>query len=264
MIHTTKQTDERLQAAAKVRDESLVPVECWCLHGAVGAVSDWRGLAQALAAKGISTRAVDLWRFLECEGVTMLEFGKRLNAEAAGEIPRAERRILIGYSMGGRLALHALLEGGPWDAAVIISANPGIRDPNEAAQRRVSDTVWATQALTLPWYDFLEKWNAQPLLGGAMRDSREDGKLMQRRREIARSFVDWSVGNQQALWDRLPEIKIPPLGIAGENDMKFCALAEEAVGLSDQFSLAIAPDVGHRVPWESGGWLAERIADWRG
>ena len=67
MIHTTKQTDERLQAAAKVRDESLVPVECWCLHGAVGAVSDWRGLAQALAAKGISTRAVDLWRFLECE-----------------------------------------------------------------------------------------------------------------------------------------------------------------------------------------------------
>ena len=87
---------------------------------------------------------------------------------------------------------------------------------------------------------------------------------MQRRREIARSFVDWSVGNQQALWDRLPEIKIPTLWIAGENDMKFRAIAEEVVGLSDQFSLAIAPDVGHRVPWESGGWLAERIADWRG
>ena len=174
MIQTTKQTDERLQAAAKVRDESLVPVECWCLHGAVGAVSDWRGLAQTLATKDISTRACDLWRFLECESVSMPEFGKRLNAYAEGEIPRATRRILIGYSMGGRLALHALLEGGPWDAAVIISANPGIRDPNEAAARRTADTVWATQALTLPWHDFLEKWNTQPLLGGAMRDSRED------------------------------------------------------------------------------------------
>lgn len=260
MIHTTKQTDERLQAAAKVRDVNLAPVECWCLHGAVGAVADWRGLAQALATKGISTRAVDLWRFLECESVTMPEFGKRLNADAEGEIPRAARRILIGYSMGGRLALHALLEGGPWDAAVIISANPGSRDPNEAAARRVADTVWATQALTLPWQDFIEKWNAQPLLGRAMRDSREDGKLMQRRREIARSFVDWSVGNQQPLWERLREIRIPTLWIAGENDAKFRAIAKEAAGLSDQFSLAIAPDAGHRVPWENEEWLVEKIA----
>jgi hypothetical protein len=65
VIQTSKQTDERLQAAAKARDESLAPVECWCLHGAVGSASDWRGLAKALAAGGISTRAVDLWRFLE-------------------------------------------------------------------------------------------------------------------------------------------------------------------------------------------------------
>lgn len=260
MIHTTKQSDERLQAAAKARNGSLVPVECWCLHGAVGVVSDWRELAQSLALKGISTRAIDLWRFLQCECVNIPEFGKRLNAEAAGEIPRAGRRILIGYSMGGRLALHALLEHGPWDAAVIISANPGIRDANEAARRRVADTVWATQALTLPWQEFLEKWNNQPLLSGAIRDSHEDEKLMQHRREIARSFVDWSVGNQALLWERLQEIKVPTLWIAGENDLKFRSLAEEAVGLSDQFSLAIAPAVGHRVPWESGGWLAERIA----
>ena len=143
---------------------------------------------------------------------------------------------------------------------MIISANPGSRDPNEAAARRVADTVWATQALTLPWQDFIEKWNAQPLLGRAMRDSREDGKLMQRRREIARSFVDWSVGNQQPLWERLREIRIPTLWIAGENDAKFRAIAEEAAGLSDQFSLAIAPDAGHRVPWENEEWLAEKIA----
>jgi 2-succinyl-6-hydroxy-2,4-cyclohexadiene-1-carboxylate synthase len=226
----------------------------------VGAVADWRGLGQALATKGISTRAVDLWRFLECESVTMPEFGKRLNADAEGEIPRAARRILIGYSMGGRLALHALLEGGPWDAAVIISANPGSRDPNDAATRRVTDTVWATQALTLPWQEFIETWNAQPLLGGAMRDSREDGKLMQRRREIARSFVDWSVGNQQPLWGKLSSIQIPTLWIAGENDAKFRAIAEEAAGLSDQFALAIAPDAGHRVPWENQDWLVEKIA----
>ena len=261
MIQTTKQTDERLQAAAKARDESLVPVECWCLHGAVGAVSDWRALVQSLATKGISTRAVDLWRFLECESVTMPEFGKRLNAEAAGEVSRGRRHVLIGYSMGARLTLHALLEGGPWEAAVIISGNPGLREEAEASARRVADAVWATQALTLAWPDFLIKWNAQPILGGAIRDDREDRKLMQRRREIARSFVDWSLGNQEPLWDRLPEVKVPTLWIAGENDTKFRAVAEEAAGLSDQFTLAIAPDAGHRVPWENGDWLAQKIAE---
>lgn len=243
----------------KARDESLVPTECWCLHGAVGAASDWRGLAGKLAGHGMSTRAVDLWRFLECESVPMPEFGKRLNADAAGEVPRAMRRVLIGYSMGGRLALHALLEGGPWDAAVIISANPGIRDAHEAAARRSSDTVWATQALTLSWADFIAKWNAQSLLGGAMRDEREDGKLIQRRREIARSFIDWSVGSQQPLWDRLEEIRIPVLWIAGENDVKFSEIASEAAKLSERFEVALAPGSGHRVPWENEAWLAEMI-----
>ena len=212
----------------------------------------------------MSSRALDLWRFLECESVPMPEFGKRLNADAAGEVQRAMRRILIGYSMGGRLALHALLEGGPWDAAIIISANPGIRDHGEAAARRAADTVWATQALTLPWKDFIEKWNTQPILGSAMRDSREDGKLIQRRREIARSFVDWSVGNQQPLWDRLSEIKIPVLWVAGEKDVKFRTIAEEASSLADNFQLAIAPDAGHRVPWENEVWLSEQIAGMRG
>lgn len=246
-------------AAAKATDESIVPVECWCLHGAVGAASDWRSLAGKLAKDGISTRSVDLWRFLQCESVPMPEFGKRLNADAEGEVSRGRRRILVGYSMGGRLALHALLEGGPWDAAVIISANPGIRDSQEASERRASDTVWATQALTRSWDEFLSEWNSQPVLGGAMRDEREDKKLIQRRREIARSFVDWSVGNQQPLWDRLPGIKIPVLWVAGENDAKFSSIASEAAQVSAHFEVAIAPDCGHRVPWENEAWLAERI-----
>lgn len=262
MIHTTKQTDELLQAAkhsAKASDEAVLTTECWCLHGAVGAASDWRSLASALAKHGISTRAVDLWRFLQCESVSMPDFGKRLNADAAGEISRSQRRILIGYSMGGRLALHALLEGGPWDAAIIISANPGLRDPQEASQRRSQDAHWATRALTDSWTDFLNAWNNQSILGGAQRDEREDKKLIQRRREIARSFVDWSVGNQESLWDRLTEIKIPVLWIAGELDQKFSTIAEEAAAKSSNFSSSIAPATGHRVPWENEAWLTERI-----
>eukprot|EP00903_Cladosiphon_okamuranus_P003570 g3568.t1 len=262
---TSKETDEKLAAslqAAKAADTLGPPVELWCLHGAVGAASDWRAMAKALAEYGISTRAVDLWRFLQCESVSMPDFGKRLNADAAGEVSRGQKRVLLGYSMGGRLALHALLEGGPWDAAVIISANPGLRDAGEASTRRGQDTVWATQALTLPWSDFLEKWNAQAILGGAMRDEREDKKLIQRRREIARSFVDWSVANQEPLWARLEEIKIPLLWIAGENDGKFREMGNEAAAMAGSAEFVIAPECGHRVPWESGDWLAATLRDW--
>ena len=262
MIQTSKETDEKIagaRRAAKSSDESVIPTEFWCLHGAVGAASDWRMLGKGLAEKGASTRSVDLWRFLQCESVSMPDFGKRLNADAAGEVSRGQRRILLGYSMGGRLALHALLEDGPWDAAVIISANPGLRDPAEISSRRASDTVWATQALTLPWDGFLQKWNSQPILGGANRDEREDKKLIQRRREIARSFVDWSVANQQPLWERLPEIKIPVTWIAGENDTKYRAIAEEAVSLLPDGKLAIAPGSSHRVPWDNEAWLLEEL-----
>ena len=192
----------------------------------------------------------------------MPEFGKRLNADAEGEVSRGDCRILIGYSMGGRLALHALLEGGPWDAAIIISASPGLRDPREAAQRRSQDTQWATRALTDSWVEFLNAWNNQPILGGELRDEREDKKLMQRRREIARSFVDWSVANQESLWDRLTEIKIPVLWIAGETDEKFSTIAREAAEKSPNFSLAIAPAAGHRVPWENELWIQETIHDY--
>lgn len=248
--------------AAKAADTLVPPVEIWCLHGAVGAASDWRSMAKAMAGYGISTRAVDLWRFLQCDSVSMPNFGKQLNADAEGEVSRGQKRVLVGYSMGGRLALHALLEGGPWDAAVIISANPGLRDAGEISTRRGQDTVWATQALTFSWSEFLEKWNSQGILGGAMRDEREDKKLIQRRREIARSFVDWSVANQEPLWERLPEIKIPLLWIAGENDGKFTKIGEEAAGRIESAEFAIAPQSGHRVPWENEEWMAGKLRDW--
>ncbi|MEO7099937.1 MAG: alpha/beta fold hydrolase [Luteolibacter sp.] len=253
MIQYSKETDERREAG---------PLECWCLHGAVGLAADWRGLAKQLAASGIGSRAVDLWRFLDCCPMPLPDFGKALNADASGEVFRGSGRALLGYSMGGRMALHALLEEAhPWQAAVIVSANPGLENEREQANRRAIDAEWATRALTGNWQQFLDAWNAQPILGNAaIRDPQASGRLMQRRREVARSFVDWSLGAQESLWDRLREISIPVLWIAGENDAKFLALAERAVSLMPNAHLATAPGVGHRVPWEAETWFAAEVA----
>lgn len=253
MMHQSKLADERREAGS---------IECWCLHGAVGMAADFRAFAKQLAAAKTGTRAVDLWRFLECQSMPLSHFATALNAEAAGEVSRGHGKALLGYSMGGRLALHALLEEKhPWNAAIIISAHPGLESATERESRRASDTTWATRALTGNWQEFLAAWNAQPLLGGAMRDPQASSSLILRRREIARSFVDWSLGAQDPLWSRLPEIQVPVLWIAGETDAKFIELAQRANTLTPNSRLAIAPASGHRVPWEAEAWLANEVSN---
>ena len=159
MIQNSKQADELREAGN---------IECWCLHGAVGMVSDFRSLNQRLAEAKTSTRAVDLWRFLACEPMPLGEFGAALNGDASGNVFRGKSRALLGYSMGGRLALHALLEdSNPWQAAIIISAHPGLEDEKEREARIASDAEWASKALMGTWESFTDDWNAQPILGDA-------------------------------------------------------------------------------------------------
>ncbi|MFT4176307.1 MAG: alpha/beta fold hydrolase [Luteolibacter sp.] len=253
MIQLSKETDEVRTSSAH---------ECWCLHGAVGLAQDWRATAKALAGEKIGTRAVDLWRFLECNPLPLADFGKVLNADAQGRAARSIGRSLLGYSLGGRLALHALLENPhPWSAAIIVSAHPGLESLEEQAARRAHDTEWASKALTAPWQEFQSAWNAQPVLRNSLqRDPQAVGQFLMRRREIARSFVDWSLGSQTPLWSRLKEIDIPVLWIAGERDEKFLALAEKAVSSLPNGHLSIAPGAGHRVPWEAPVWFHETVA----
>jgi len=253
MIRYSKETDERRDAG---------PLECWCLHGAVGMAADFRTLAKDLAPSGISTRAVDLWRFLETESLALPDFGKALNEDAGGEILRGTGRSLLGYSMGGRLALHALLEDNHhWQAAVIVSANPGLENELDRSARRAQDGNWAAKAFAGDWRKFLDEWNGQPVLGGGeIRDPDTAQRLIASRRQVARSFIDWSLGAQQPLWDRLAEIQIPVLWVAGENDPKYRELAERATHALPKGVLAVAPGAGHRVPWQAGPWFAERVA----
>ncbi|RYD62942.1 MAG: alpha/beta fold hydrolase [Verrucomicrobiaceae bacterium] len=248
----------------------------WCLHGAVGQAADWQGFAMP----GWAVKRVDLWRFLACCPMTMPEFGRALNAEVSADgrwqmgdgrskkeglssaihdLPSASaRNVLIGYSMGARLGLHALLDGGPWDAAVLIAPNPGLESEEDRAARRGGDAEWGSRALSGEWSDFLDAWNAQPVLAA----SREKAVLsVHFRREVARSFVDWSLGAQEPLWGRLGEIACPVLWCTGERDGKFTALAERAVPSLRNGELWVVPGSGHRVPWDAPEAFQQRVGE---
>lgn len=237
---------------------SASPSTLWCLHGAVGAAADWSPFRRAWETAGHELRAVDLWRFLDCCPRSLADTAVSLNAEATG---KTEKNLLVGYSLGGRIALHALLaENSPWDAAVIISAHPGLESEGEKIERRTKDADWSVKCLHGEWEAFLGEWQDQGILQGCALSDRTPLRL--RRKEIARSFLDWSLGAQDNLWPLLPHIKIPVLWLTGENDEKFTALASRACPLMPQARHRIIAGAGHRLPWEQPHAFLQAIADW--
>ncbi len=214
------------------------------LHGAVGDPSDWDSFIPLLEPH----RAVapDLY------GGKIMPFadvGKAINSYGRGG------DVLIGYSMGGRLALHALIESAaPWSKAVIIGADPG---SGSDVDRVARDTAWAALARA-DWDEFCRRWAEQPVFGGkAMPWGREAD--VARREEIARGFEEWSVGLQEDLRPRLAALSIPVLWIAGEDDEKFAALARELSAMMPAGRCEIVAGAGHRVPWDQAESLAQAI-----
>ena len=220
----------------------------WALHGAVGMAADWRQFADSLPPELGGVRRLDLWRFLDCCPMPLDKIGATL----VGEIKRIDPEpTLVAYSMGGRLALHALLaEPDLWKSAIIISAHPGLSDEDERAARRQKDAEWSALALKGEWVDFLEQWNTQGVLRGAG-DMPDRTPLKTRRASIARSFIDWSLGAQADLFPNMAEISCPLLWLTGESDGKFTEVAKKAVMNIPQAEHQIIPDCGHRLPWEN-------------
>ena len=218
----------------------------WALHGAVGSSADWRDFAAEMRTLFGEVRRLDLWRFLDCCPMPLEKFGDTLGEEV---IRVDDDPVLLGYSMGGRLALHALLtRPHQWKAAVIVSAHSGLESETEQKQRRQQDAEWSALALKGEWSDFLKQWNAQGVLeGGEMPDR---SALKDRRASIARSFVDWSLGEQENLRDRLQEIECPVLWVTGEDDKKFTQIAHQCMPHLPQGEHVIIPGCGHRVPWQ--------------
>lgn len=224
----------------------------WALHGAVGRAADWRDFAATVRSDCGEVRRLDLWRFLDCCPLPLEKFGSTLATEISRIDPSP---VLVGYSMGGRLALHALLaQPKLWKAAIIISAHPGLADDDERRQRREKDAVWSAKALKSDWPDFLDEWQNQGVLEGAEMPDRIS--LKDRRASIARSFVDWSLGEQKDLTQRLQKIPCPALWLTGERDTKFTGLAKKAVPHLPNGKHIVMSDCGHRLPWEKSAEFA--------
>lgn len=217
------------------------------LHGNLGRPEDWEQLGLA------GVRAVRLWDYAE---LSFHEFSHELATTLSEGM---ERPVLAGYSLGGRLALHALaMHPDRWRAAVIASAHPGLENGEERRARRGSDETWAARARESSWENFLELWDAQAVLASSFSPPDRAG-LEKDRKSVALAFETWSLGRQENLRSHLRRFHGSVLWVTGEKDARFTALGEEMETVFSHFRREVIPGQGHRI---LGPEFARLVGDW--
>jgi 2-succinyl-6-hydroxy-2,4-cyclohexadiene-1-carboxylate synthase len=173
-----------------------------------------------------------------------------------------ERFALVGYSQGGRIALHvALAAPERVSRLVLVACNAGIENAAERAERHRSDHRLADELESAPFDDFIERWRAQPLFADeppeAGRLAREDQRR-NRPDALAAALRGIGTGEMEPLWDRLAELTMPVIVLVGARDTKFQALGERMVELLPDAELVLATG-GHGLPLENPAAVAQAI-----
>ena len=168
-----------------------------------------------------------------------------------------ERAHLLGYSMGGRLALHlALRHATRFSSLVLESASPGIEDKRERDERRRRDESLARGIEDGGIDAFVEYWESLPLwesqrdLSPGITRAQREGRLRNDATGLANSLRGMGAGAQPSVWRDLSEVKLPTLLLAGEYDHKFRAIKESMQRQMTNASLHVIPGAGHNAHLE--------------
>lgn len=167
-----------------------------------------------------------------------------------------ESCCLIGYSMGGRLALYLNLHFPQRFSRVVLeSASPGLKTERDQAERIQRDLELAQQLESIDFPVFLSKWYNQPLF--ASLNKHQNFKLLLEKRlqnnplELAKSLCGLSTGQQPSLWDKLKINQNHLLLLVGEYDEKFRSINSEMVRLCESAQLKVIRNCGHNIHFEN-------------
>jgi 2-succinyl-6-hydroxy-2,4-cyclohexadiene-1-carboxylate synthase len=170
----------------------------------------------------------------------------------------------LGYSMGGRVALHAALtHPDEIDALVLIGTTAGIDDPTERAARRVADERLAARIEQIGVAAFVDEWLRNPLFAGLTEATAQTAdRCRNTPGGLASSLRGTGTGEQEPLWGRLDEITAPTLVLAGEHDEKFTRLGERLAAALADATFQTIPDAGHSVHLEQPAATVDAVTRW--
>jgi 2-succinyl-6-hydroxy-2,4-cyclohexadiene-1-carboxylate synthase len=192
--------------------------------------------------------------------VRCLDFATWTFDERLAEIP--DGGALVGYSMGGRIALHAALrEPARFSGLVLIGVSAGVED---RAQRRRSDEELAGWIERHSIEEVVQRWEAQPVFASQpeeLRESQRHGRLSHDPIELARLLRSAGQGALEPVWDRLRELRCPVLLIAGALDPRYVEAAHRMAELIPDARVRIVPAAGHAPQLEQPRVTAELLLE---
>jgi 2-succinyl-6-hydroxy-2,4-cyclohexadiene-1-carboxylate synthase len=191
--------------------------------------------------------------------VADLPSGAALLGAAGGEA------VYVGYSMGGRLALHlALARPDLVEGLVLLGATAGIEAEGERRVRRAADEALAADLERGGLDVFLDWWLAQPLFTSLPRAAADvDDRRRNTVAGLASSLRLAGTGTQEPLWDRLGMLTMPVLVLAGERDERFSALGRRiAHTIGSNAVFALVPGAGHAAHLEEPEAFLRVLRDW--
>jgi 2-succinyl-6-hydroxy-2,4-cyclohexadiene-1-carboxylate synthase len=225
------------------------------LHGFTGSSRAWDTIRPQLAA-GAQVISIDL--IGHAQSASPPEASRYTLESCAQDLLalldelQLDKIDLLGYSMGGRAALHFAVHAPQRiNHLVLESASPGLADAAERARRTQADDALANRILANGVPAFVEEWEQQPLLTLAphvateVRLRQHELRLDNNPVGLANSLRGMGTGRQVPLWSRLGELDLPVHLLVGANDQRYRAIAERMHALLPSSDVNIFHAAGH-------------------
>lgn len=228
------------------------------LHGFWGGPGDWKSVVENLPLFA-PVLTPDLYEngklspSHELGGHWEENFTHFLDLEA-GEEPVD----VVGYSMGGRLALNAFLfKPERFRRILLLSTNPCLLDEHEHSAREQWEMGWAEKFRSSDLQSLESEWQRQEVfLADKQKTRRHDGGLGEK---LAKSLTNWSIRRHRVTWASLKELPAKVSWAYGALDQKYQKTAKSLQELPVQGQITVVPDAGHRLVFEASDFISDWI-----
>ncbi|MDD9148783.1 2-succinyl-6-hydroxy-2,4-cyclohexadiene-1-carboxylate synthase [Sporolactobacillus sp. CQH2019] len=238
------------------------------LHGFTGSLATWQFLDQALG---------DRFRLVKIDlmghGQTACPADPRRYAmdEAVNDLAALIDRLglekvhILGYSMGGRLALgFACTCPDRVRSLILESASPGLADEDSRKARRLHDRKLADFIRHSGIRRFVDYWENIPLFESQKQMAAEKREKLRRERlacsenGLAGSLLGMGTGSQPSWWDDLDSLSFPVLLLTGRLDRKFCRIADQMGKRLKKADRQVIGSAGHAVHLEKESVFSQK------
>ncbi|GIN73132.1 putative 2-succinyl-6-hydroxy-2,4-cyclohexadiene-1-carboxylate synthase [Bacillus sp. J14TS2] len=167
---------------------------------------------------------------------------------------KLEKVHVLGYSMGGRLALSfAILFPEKVKSLILESASPGLESAEEREARIQQDERLAQMIEEKGMKEFVDYWQDIPLfatqkhLPATRQEEIRKQRLQQNPVGLAGSLRGMGTGQQPSWWPYLNAVRMPVQLICGERDEKFCRIAKDMAKFMSNAKIIKVPNMGHAI-----------------